>query len=137
MKPPTNTIDSALLQKQDLHLRQITTTEWQELFRLFDLVDVTDADAPYGSPSSVFVFESKLYDMGIIFSFPWMDWEEGKSKLFDPGFDLSSCTMLETSMFLTVTFRSERFCDGHILCEWKAGKIPALVAGLKKSFTAS
>jgi hypothetical protein len=137
MKPTITAINSALLQKQDLHLRQITTTEWQELFRLFDLVDITGADAACGTPSSVFAFEQQLYDMGIIFSFPWMDWEEGKIKLCNPGFDLSSCSLLETSMFLTVTFRSERFCDGHILCEWKAGKIPALVAGLKKGYAAT
>lgn len=125
------TTDAAVLEQQQQNLEQIPAAEWNELLRLYDAVDMSSAKRPYHYPDSFEPFHQKLYDLKMIFSFPWMQWDEGRAKYDDPAFDFRACSLLEASMFLTAIMRSERFCDGTIISAFESGKVPALMEGIR------
>lgn len=126
MKTP-NPLDPAVLQQQQAYLASILAAQWQELFRLAKVVDLTGVNPPYGGNETISAVHQKLYDLKIIFNFPWMDWEEGRKMYNDPHFDFGSLAPLEASMMLTAICRSDRFSDGELLMAFLNGKVQKLV----------
>lgn len=126
MKTP-DPLDPAVLQQQQQYLYSIPADHWLELFRLTKAVDFTSVNPPYGGNETISAVHLKLYDLKIIFNFPWIDWEEGRKMYNDPHFDFGSLAPLEASMMLTAICRSDRFSEGELLMTFLKGQVQKLV----------
>lgn len=124
---PSHITGSSVCQNQQQYLASITSHQWQELFGLIAAVDLTGVNPPYGGNETISAVHRKLYDLKIIFNFPWMDWEEGRKMYNDPHFDFGSLAPLEASMMLTAICRSDRFSEGELLMAFINGKVQQLV----------
>lgn len=110
---------------QEEHLLAISAEEYQELLELYL------KGKKQGVNSDAFSqFHEKLYILGIIFNFDWMNWEEGRHAFNKPDFDYSNLSPTELSKHLTAIFRADRFSDGTIEKALNRGVLDVLIGGL-------
>lgn len=99
-----------IFEKQAAHLDQIETEKLRDLVGMYTIVRLEGL-----AFESFPILQQMLYELGIIFSFPWNRWKEGQILLQDSATDYSKLTMLQISMLLTLIFRSNRFDDVSII----------------------
>lgn len=111
--------------RQKEHLNRIPKDEYLELLNLYYSIP-TD-----GQHSAQFsAFHKKLYDLQIIFSFDWPNWNAGQNAIVTGDFNYSNLSLLEVSKFLTLIFRADRFNDGMIDEAFKNGNLAKLMHAL-------
>ena len=74
-----------------------------------------------------------LYELNLVISFDWMNWEEGGELL--SGNDLEKLSGLEPHIIvglLTALARNDRFCDGAWGAAVEKGKVAKLLSELEK-----
>ena len=126
-----NSADPALF-KQEIYLNTIVGESLNKLLLLYNSVR-TDADASQPFRSNSFTeFHKNLYELKMIFDYPWMKWRKGWKNIQNKDYDYSGCSLLELSMYLTAIFRSDRFNEGEIELNLENGTIDKIMQSIKQ-----
>jgi hypothetical protein len=102
------------LDKQAQYLTTLSSKDFEPLIKYYDALKAdgyTDlnTDNPHFS-----ALHKNLYDLKLVFDFPWMNWKNGKRNISNQNFDYTNASLLELSMYFTTIFRADRFNDGTI-----------------------
>lgn len=117
------------LTTQEKYLSSIPHADLQALVELFD--QAKEQGKVFTESEEFHRLHKLLYDMQIIFNFDWMEWQKGQQEIKDSISDLSTCSILEFSMYLTAIFRAERFHEGSIEANYRNGTLNKLFNGLR------
>lgn len=133
-------------------LKGIKGSEWRELFRIITemekdkenwqeresviKVEIKDVVRKIGSmgvnePVSLREFVDKAYSMGLIFSFDWPSWKEGRSLINGFEADFEKLDIVRLCKLLTAIIRNDRFCEGELLSEFKRGSLLWIARGIR------
>lgn len=119
--------DREIFAAQEDHLSGLPLELFDQVRLLFDLVQ-KEEDPVH---SEIFQsFESFLYEVKLVFNFRWKDWEEGKRILIETDPDLSCCSLLDLSMYLTLIFRKEHLQPGTVSAALKSGILRKIIYAL-------
>lgn len=119
--------DQEIFAAQEDHLSGLPLELFEQVRLLFDLIQ--EEEDPL--QSEIFKrFESFLYEVKLIFNFRWKDWEEGRKIIHDAHADLSCCSLLDLSMYLTLIFRLEHLEPGTISEAYRNGVLRKIVYSL-------
>jgi hypothetical protein len=119
--------DQEIFAAQEDHLSGLPLELFEQVRLLFDLIK--DEKEPV--QSEIFKrFESFLYEVKLIFNFRWKEWEEGNRIIHDANADLSCCSLLDLSMYLTLIFRLEHQQPGTISTAYNNGVLRKIVYAL-------
>jgi hypothetical protein len=87
---------------------------------------------PYSIHGSVVSrFRQIAYDLPIIISFNWGQWEEGRMMVNDESFDFDSIDIPTKCKIITAIVRNDRFCDGALILAFKSGLISKILMSIK------
>lgn|SRR5690348_1071305 len=117
--------------EQESYLNTIPKHEFQKLVRFFDDVKKQGYGDKFMSSDIFNELHKMLYDMKLIFDFKWMAWHEGWKNINDKNYDFSSCSLLDTSMYLTAIFRADRFSDGTLEQNFRNGTLDKIFNTLR------
>lgn len=131
----------------DKNIAKITKEQWQQLFDLIPIISKTKIfgiDPPpikskeglatwqVVQPAEVVdKFFYTAYDIGIIHSFDWGHWEEGKKLVNNPKTDFNKLDIKTLCMLITAIVRNDRFCEGALVSAFENGIILKLLKALK------
>jgi hypothetical protein len=134
------------------HLRRLTLGEWQ---RLLDLIPtIQEHEGPFGrvithlpdgqlilpawvgSPV-VGTFHKLVYELGLVVSFDWPDWEEGRTALLDTETDFTGYDTETLCRFITTIVRADRFNDGFLVRCFENGQITKILLALREKVVSS
>lgn len=88
---------------------------------------------PYMQPSKIVsCFQYVVYEIGIIHTFNWGDWEEGKKLAGNPKTDYNKLDIKTLCMLITAIVRNDRFCDGALVSSFKDGTMLKILKALKE-----
>jgi len=117
--------------KQKNYLNSIPKHEFQKLVGMFDKLKSEGDSDKFISSETFQELHEMLYDMKLIFDFNWMAWHDGWKNINDTNYDFSSCSLLDTSMYLTAIFRADRFSDGTIEQNFRNGTLDKIFDRLR------
>lgn len=117
--------------EQENYLNSIPKKEFEKLIDLFDNLKEQGYDHKIMSNNTFHELHKMIYDLKLIFSFNWMAWHEGIKKINDVNSDYSDCSLLDTSMYLTVIFRADRFSEGTIEQNFRNGTLEKIFDRLR------
>lgn len=123
--------DHKVFSEQTHYLNTIPKKEFQKLVELSDALKERAYDGNIMDSKPFQQLHKMLYDLKLIFNFKWMDWQKGRKNINYDSFDFSDCSLLELSMYLTVIFRAERFCDGTIEANFDSGTLYKIFDALR------
>lgn len=131
-----------------LHLKTITSKQWNNLFQFIPEIkqsknfgyltpskkkDKNIIEFPsYVQTDVVSRFKKTIYDLGLIFSFDWPAWEEGRKILNSTSPDFEKLSIITLCKLITVIVRSNRFCDGTLIMNFKNGITTNILEAIKK-----
>jgi ADP-ribosyl-[dinitrogen reductase] hydrolase len=135
------------LEKLQEHLRTLTTNDWNRLFSLLPEIETTKKFGevkggeelengsftfPYWSSSEIVdkVFDL-IHELGIVPTFDWTSWADGKSILNDQDFNYSNLDTITLCKLLTTIVRADRFNDGFFVLNFENGAIPKIIKAIK------
>jgi hypothetical protein len=71
---------------------------------------------------------ARLYDEGVIASFDWSEWMSARgTRLYESEAELRSASLEDCRRLLTAHVRADRFAEGHLLGELRAGHVQAVL----------
>lgn len=129
-----------------LHLKNLSASDWH---RLFDLLPrMHQHEGPLGRvithlPDGQLIlpfwvgvdivddFQRMVYDLGLVVSFNWPDWEEGITALLDVETDFSGHDPETLCRFITTIVRADRFNDGFLVQCFENGQIAKILLALR------
>lgn len=111
-------VNDPIFEKQIIKLNVITKEQFDSLIKLFN-----ETKSGKENSESFNAFHHSLYDLGVIFDFNWMRWDEGQSMLNNLQTDYSQLSLLQISMLLTLIFRADRFDDVSISLNFQNGNL--------------
>ncbi len=131
-----------------LHLKTITRSDWQKLFSLIPQMEQSQrfgelkggerigenmTTMPYWESNEVVRnFSSVAYELGLVVSFDWPQWEDGKKILADPWQDYNELDTITLCKLITAILRADRFNDGYLVSCFNDGTILKIVLALKQ-----
>lgn len=137
-----------IIQEEDFasHLKSLSVSDWH---RLFDLLPrIQQHEGPFGNvithlPDGQLIlpfwvgveivddFHKLVYDLGLIVSFNWPGWEEGRSALLDTETDFSGYDVETLCRFITTIVRADRFNGGFLVRCFENGQIVKILLALR------
>ena len=94
--------------KQEQHLESIDSEYWETVIEIWKEVE------KHGIPSESFhELTEALYNRGVIFEFPWQNWNEGLRNVQNGIVSSDKLKLIEVSKYLTVICRKSRFDNGY------------------------
>jgi hypothetical protein len=130
------------------NISKITAEQWQQLFDLIPVLSKTKVFAkssgmkensdgyllfPHLINSEVVSeFQNLVYEIGLVNSFDWPSWEEGKQLLNDSAADFNKLDIKTLCMLITAIVRNDRFCDGSLVSFFENGTILKILKALKE-----
>jgi len=140
------------LKNFDKNISQITKEQWQALFKLIPIITRTKNFGktspikktkeghftfPYMQPAPIVQkFHSTVYEIGIIHSFDWGSWEEGKKLVRNPKTDFNKLDIKTLCMLITAIVRNDRFCEGALVDAFEDGTMLKLLKAIRKNVNA-
>jgi len=131
------------------YLSTIRKEDWQQLFALLEVIekakdfgklhgmkagDGGQLYAPYWESSEVVRrFFNIVYEMHIVFSFNWMDWEQGKGILRNNAQNYELLDSLALCKLITTIVRADRFNDGYLNLCFEEGIVEKILVSLKRN----
>ncbi|MBK9248771.1 MAG: hypothetical protein IPM69_11805 [Ignavibacteria bacterium] len=131
------------------YLGTIRKEDWQPLFALLDDIDREinfgnlhgmkegtggQLYAPYWESSEVVSrFIKLVYEMHIVFSFNWMEWEQGNEILRNNAQNYDSLDSLTLCKLITTIVRADRFNDGYLIRCFEEGIVQKILVSLKRN----
>ena len=76
-----------------------------------------------------------VYNMPIIISFKWYEWDEGR-KMGKSGFDFDSVDIPTKCKLITAIVRNDRFCDGALVSAFESGIILKILKSIERQVKA-
>ena len=129
------------------HLKTIPQSAWLKLFSLLDEMEKTKkfgemkasetiepgvSTLPYWVQSKVVGdFVSMAYEMDILPSFDWPDWQEGRDIMNKPNPDFGQLDAVTLCKLLMALIRADRFSDGSLVICFEDGVIQKILRALK------
>lgn len=137
------------LEKLQEHLRTLTKNDWNRLFSLLPEIEITKKFGevkggeelengsftfPYWSSSEIVdkVFNS-IHELGIVPTFDWTNWADGKSILNDHDFNYSNLDTITLCKLLTTIVRADRFNDGFLVSCFENGIVPSIIKAINQN----
>jgi hypothetical protein len=121
---------------------------WQPLLDLIPVIESTEIfeDIPdndkvdseiFQMPSLIrsslaMKFSSLVYKLGIIISFDWPHWDEGRAIANKEDFDFDLIDIPTKCKLITAVVRNDRFCDGALIGAFETGFILKILQSIKK-----
>lgn len=129
-------------QDQIDQLNQIEPTDWNQLSSLLQELDnavneLNDNNRKYENPlidSILSRIMEQVYNMKIVYSFRWQDWDEGSWLASFPDFDFSLLSPLELSKLTTAIARKDRFDPYYWTDSFADGMMQKILAALISKF---
>ena len=131
------------------NISKITKEQWQQLFKLIPIISRTKnfgkMSPPKKTKEGYFTFEymqpsiiverflKTVYEIGIIHTFKWGDWDEGKKIVRNPKTDFNKLDIKTLCMLITAIVRNDRFCEGALVSSFENGIILKILNALKKN----
>jgi len=79
-------------------------------------------------------FRQEAYRLGIVVSFDWPAWKEGKVLLADRSSDFTRLDLETLCKLVTVIIRQDRFCEGSLASQFEDGTVGRILAGIEAWF---
>lgn len=128
------------------HLQILTPLDWEPLFQLIPEIEQTtkfgtwiieEGTFPYIEEIAVVAqFQEVAYQLGIVFSFDWMSWEEGSDALSNIETDYNQFDITTLCKFITAVVRNNRFNEGYLVSKFTDGTIVKLLRAFKQQVEA-
>jgi len=80
-------------------------------------------------------FIDVVYNMPIIISFKWYEWDEGR-EMGKSGFDFDSVDIPTKCKLITAIVRNDRFCDGALVSAFESGIILRILKSIERQVKA-
>lgn len=123
-------------------------SKWEKLFALIPLMEDCNSfgyvaggerisenvvTMPYWVPSEIIdEFLSIVYQIPIIITFNWPEWNEGKAMASDASFDFDTVDVPTKCKLLTAIIRNDRFCDGALVQAFESGLVLRILNSIKR-----
>ena len=119
-------------------LNQIEPTDWNQLSSLLQELEnavneLNDSNRKYENPlihSILSRIMEQVYNMKIVYSFRWQDWDEGRWLASFPDFNFCLLSPLELSKFTTAIARKDRFDPYYWTDSFADGMMQKILAAL-------
>ncbi|MDA3905665.1 MAG: DUF6508 domain-containing protein [Bacteroidales bacterium] len=140
-----------LMTTEDKFIKQISAirdTKWEELFAyIVDFERTNDfgrwtkskqlAKGIFTIPYCLLTplvteFISHCYTIGLVLSFDWMHWKEGKEMLSNPANDFDLLDKLTLCKLITLIIRKDRFTEGYLLSCFEDGLMVKILKSLER-----
>lgn len=79
-------------------------------------------------------FRQEAYRLGIVVSFDWSAWNEGKVLLADRSSGFTHLDLETLCKLVTVIIRQDRFCEGSLASQFEDGTVGRILAGMEAWF---
>lgn len=124
------------------HLNALPPEAWQRLFALLPRIQqhegpfkfISQPSGYYDSVQVVDDFFELVHDLGLVVSFDWLRWEEGRAILLDDEADFSRYDIETLCRFITTIVRAERFNEGFLVRCFENGQIVKILLALQGKF---
>ncbi len=133
-------------------INNLSYRDWQPLFSLIPEIEKTTnfgewrggetdeegvTQFPYIDESFVVSkFLAIVYDIPIIISFNWVEWEEGRRMLNDENFDFDTIDIVTKCKLITAIVRSDKFIEGNLVLAFESDKILKILKSIRKEVMA-
>jgi hypothetical protein len=97
---------------------------WQPML---DLIPEIEA-----SNRVIHIFQHLADTMGIMISFDWGSWQEGKDILEGKTFDFDRVDIPTKCKLISMIIRNDRFCQGYLESTFKNGIILGILKSIEK-----
>lgn len=124
-------ITNPVLAAQEQYLKTIAKNDLENIVNLFDSLKQYGSETEITYTEPFYKLYETIYNLKLVFDFNWMKWKEGIANINNPDFDFSSCSLLQVSMYLTVIFRQDRYCEGVIESNYKNGTLKKIFSALR------
>jgi hypothetical protein len=130
------------------HIESLTKADWQPLFDLIPEMERAESfgtwegggtdengviNLPYPLEDAVVhSFLELVYKMGIIVSFNWGAWDEGREMANTENFDFDTVDVFTKCKIITAIARNDRFCVGALLDAFESGIILVLLKSIQR-----
>ena len=130
------------------YITKVTNKQWQHLF---DLIPNISKAKTFGSQSKienypdgsftmphiipskvVSEFHNLVYDIGIVQSFDWSGWEEGKKLLKNPDSNYNKLDIVTLCKLITTIIRADRFNEGFLVSCFEKGIVLKIILALRR-----
>jgi hypothetical protein len=138
--------DHELASKQ--HIESLTKADWQPLFDLIPEMEKTESFGTWEGGGTdensaihllyavaepvIGAFRELIYKMGIVVSFDWAAWDEGREMANTEHFDFDTVDVFTKCKLITAIARSDRFCEGALLDAFESGVILVLLKSIQR-----
>lgn len=136
---------------EDNYLETISSYDrkhWQPLLDLIPEIEATDKfeeiaggekddkgviQMPYYIESPIVEkFRETVVELGIIISFNWSKWDEGRKITSNSEFDFDSIDIPTKCKLITAIVRNDRFCEGVLFAAFESGLILKILQSIDR-----
>jgi hypothetical protein len=80
-------------------------------------------------------FQSTFEELGLMVSFDWGSWEEGREILESESFDFDRIDIPTKSKLISMIIRNDRFCDGYLASTFESGLILKVLESIERQLS--
>ena len=84
----------------------------------------------------IHIFQHLADTMGIMISFDWGSWQEGKDILEGKTFDFDTIDIPTKCKLISMIIRNNRFCDGYLVSTFENGIILGMLKSIERQLGA-
>jgi hypothetical protein len=140
-----------IILSEDKYLNTINSYDkahWQPLLDLIPdieatkkFVEIVDREdkiegviqMPYFKVSEiVYKFHTLVDELGIMISFDWGSWQEGKDILEGKAIDFDRVDIPTKCKLISMIIRNDRFCDGYLVSTFEKGIILGMLKSIER-----
>ena len=144
-----------IILSEDNYLNTINSYDkahWQPLLDLIPDIEATEKfveiieredkiegviQMPYFKVSEiVYKFHNLVDELGIMISFDWRSWQEGKDILEGKTFDFDRVDIPTKCKLISMIIRNDRFCDGYLVSTFENGIILGMLKSIERQLGA-
>ncbi len=136
---------------EDNYLETINSYDRKYWQRLLDLIPEIEATDKFGEPaggekndkgvfqiphyiesSIVEKFRESVLELGILISFDWSKWDEGRKIASNNEFNFDSIDIPTKCKLITAFVRNDRFCEGALVAAFESGLILKILQSINR-----
>ena len=140
-----------MILSEDNYLETISSYDrrnWQPLLDLIPEIELTnkfweiaggekndkgDIQMPYYMDSPIVEkFRESVVELGIIISFDWSNWDDGRKIARNKEFDYDSIDIPTKCKLITAIVRNDRFCEGALVAAFDSGLILKILQSIDR-----
>ena len=90
---------------------------------------------PFSAAEVVGKFQYTFEELGLMISFDWGSWIEGREILEGKSFDFDAFDIATKCKLISMIIRNDRFCDGYLVSTFESGLMLQVLESIERQLS--